>query len=341
MSQLKEYLTYDDVLLVPQYSEIRSRNECNTRVYLDATLYLDIPLIASPMDTISGPEMANEMDRLGGMAIIHRYNSIDEQVALVKATGTRGKKKIGAAVGATGDYLERSQELVKAGVKVLCVDVAHGHHILVEDALSALRRQHGNFIHIMAGNVATARGFADLESWGADSIRIGVGNGSICSTRLQTGHGVPSFTLLQECANVSKGTKLIADGGLKTSGDIVKALAAGADAVMLGSMLSGTDACPGDTIERDGKYYKTYRGMASSEAQNAWRGKSSAPEGISATVPYKGKLEDVVTNIVGGIRSGMSYSNASTLSDLQAKAQFIRQTGAGQVESSTHILNRV
>jgi IMP dehydrogenase len=341
MSHFKEYLTYDDVLMVPQYSEIKSRSECDTRVYLDKTLYLDIPIIASPMDTISGPEMAYGMDKLGGMAVIHRYNTIDEQVALVKSTLTRGKKNIGAAIGATGDYLERSQELVKAGANLLCVDVAHGHHILVEDALSDLRRQHGSHIHIMAGNVATARGFADLEAWGADSIRIGVGNGSICSTRLQTGHGVPSFTLLQECANITKGAKLIADGGLKTSGDIVKALAAGADAVMLGSMLSGTDACPGDFIERDGKLYKTYRGMASSEAQNDWRGKSSAPEGISATVPYKGKLEDVVANIVGGIRSGMSYSNAKFLSELQAKAQFIRQTGAGQVESSTHILNRV
>jgi IMP dehydrogenase len=199
----------------------------------------------------------------------------------------------------------------------------------------------GDDIHIMAGNVATLEAFNALALWGADSIRVGIGGGSICSTRLVTGHGVPTFQSVMDCAKSEFDAKIIADGGLKTSGDIVKALAAGADFVMLGSMLAGTDETPGEVMTNNrGTSYKVYRGMASRSAQDSWRNKSSSPEGIATTVGYKGPVSDILSDIVGGIRSGFSYSGARNLTELHAKATFVQQTAAGQAESNTHILTR-
>ena len=192
----------------------------------------------------------------------------------------------------------------------------------------------------MAGNVATGQGGLDLALWGADSIRVGIGGGSICSTRLVSGHGVPTFQSVIDCVEAGCPVPIIADGGMKTSGDVVKALAAGADFVMLGSMLAGTDQSPGQVFDAGNKKYKVYRGMASSEAQVNWRGKTSTPEGISTTIPYKGDVNTILADLRGGIQSGMSYSGARTIQELQAKAQFIRQTPAGQAESYTHILSR-
>jgi IMP dehydrogenase len=209
--------------------------------------------------------------------------------------------------------------------------------------LETLRNKFNNSLHIMAGNVATLEGFNDLADWGANSIRVGIGGGSICSTRLQTGHGVPTLQSVIECARSDRDARLIADGGLKTSGDVVKALAAGADAVMLGSMLAGTEEAPGCIFVNkngDGLDYKVYRGMASRSAQMDWRGKSSSPEGISTTVRYRGPVLDVLRDLTGGIKSGFSYSGARTLTELHTRAEFIRQTLAGQNESSTHILLR-
>jgi IMP dehydrogenase len=343
--KFKEALTYDDILLIPQYSTIESRKEVDIGNDLDLTAYLELPIISSPMDTITGAEMALTMLKQGGLGIIHRYNSIEQQTQEVqkvkKATGgwATPNYPIGAAVGMTGDYRERASELVSYGAKVICIDVAHGHHALMKGAIKTLKKDYGSDIHIMAGNVATLRGFNDLADWGADSVRCNIGGGSICSTRIQTGHGVPGFQTIIDCAKSDRDVKIIADGGIKNSGDIVKALAAGADFVMLGSLLAGTNESPGDVIVGTlSSKRKVYRGMASKEAQFEWKGKYSSNEGISATVPYKGSVKEVLKDLRNGIVSGLSYSGARTIGELQAKAKFIRQTTAGLNESRTHIL---
>jgi IMP dehydrogenase len=338
--KLQETLAFDDVLLVPQYSDIESRKQTNISSWLDDTIKLKIPIISSPMDTVTGEVMACEISILGGLGIIHRYNTPDQQADMVKYCKDNEAGAVGAAVGSTGDFLERTEKLLNAGVNVLCVDVAHGDHISVKNAIAAIRGKFGYKIHIMAGNVATKEAFERLSDWGADSIRVGVGGGSICSTRVQTGHGVPTFWSVSECSNTSKRARLIADGGIKTSGDIVKSLAAGADFVMLGSMLAGTDVSPGDVFEENGKQYKVYRGMASKEAQIDWKGTYSSFEGVASRVAYKGHLPNILEDITRNIRSGLSYSGAKDLVELRSKAKFIKQSSAAQIESSPHILIR-
>ena len=339
---MKEAVSYDDVLLVPKYSEVESRSQIDIGSDLDNNLRFDLPVISSPMDTVTEDKMALAMDKYGGLGLIHRYNSIEDQVAIAAlACFKDDNARVGAAIGMTGDFEERALALRSVGVKVLCVDVAHGHHIMMERCLKTLKDRFGDEIHIMAGNVATLEGFDALASWGADSIRVGIGGGSICSTRLISGHGVPTLASVIECAKSSYDVKIIADGGVKTSGDIIKSLAAGADFVMIGSLLAGTEETPGETYQNNtGKKYKVYRGMASADAQNSWRGKTSTPEGISTTVPYKGSVDDVLKDLAGGIRSGFSYTGVRSLRELQSKATFIRQTTAGQSESFTHILRR-
>ena len=334
---MREALTYNDVLLVPQYSDIRSRTEVSLQSNL-GTIECEIPIIASPMDTITTSPMAATMDSCGGLGIIHRYNSIETQCDHVGCMPVEAM--VGAAIGTSGDYLERATALVNTGVTLLCIDVAHGHHILMKEALRKLRVTLGNKVHIMAGNVATLEGYNDLVDWGADSVRCNIGGGSICSTRIQTGHGVPGLQTIMDCAASGRGAPIIADGGLRNAGDIVKALAAGADFVMLGSLLAGTDETPGDIINtRKGKV-KAYRGMASADAQIDWRGKTSSLEGIATTVPCKGPVDDIISELVRGVRSGLSYSGARSITELQAKAEFVRQTSSGQAESATHILRR-
>lgn len=338
----KQTITFGDVLLEPQYSDITSRKEVSLSTPLDDLRKLQIPIIASPMDTVSEWRMASSLSSMGGMAIIHRYNSVEEQAAQVKtALAVPGCSLVGAAVGVSGDYIERASECYGAGARVICIDVAHGDHALMRTAIGSLRDLLGMNIHIMAGNVATLEGFNRLADWGADSIRVGIGGGSICSTRIQTGHGVPTLQSVIDCAQTDRDAILIADGGIKNSGDIVKALAAGADAVMLGSLLAGTDETPSETFrDRDGRCFKAYRGMASAEAQKAWRGKTSSLEGVSTTIPCKGSVKNVVEELLTGVRSGLSYSGARDIPELQSKAKFILQSHAASVESSTHILRR-
>lgn len=340
--QNKTGITYEDILLIPQYSEVQSRSDVDLSCNLSTYPGMKYPIISAPMDTVTGVDMAIEMDRLGGIGILHRYNTVQEQTNMVRDVKRSGAKNIGIAVGVTGDFLERAQAAVSAGADVVCVDIAHGHHSSMKKALAILRERFPN-IHIMAGNVATGEGYRDLSNWGADSVKVGIGNGSICSTRIHTGHGVPSVTAIMECAKMSQTmihpAKIIADGGIKNSGDIVKALAVGADFVMLGSLFAGTKESPGELINSPNGSRKVYRGMASREAQTDWRGKSSAPEGISTTIPYKGELEAVFMDLVGGIKSGFSYTGAKNITEFQAKSRFMHQSGAGQYESSTHILN--
>ena len=321
-------MSFDDVLLVPQYSDIESRKHLSTTNTL-GDIKFGLPIISSPMDTVTELKMAYAMHTNGGLGIIHRYNSIEEQAKIVKDR-TLDEAIVGAAIGVTGDYQERARELVNSGANVLCVDVAHGHHSMMRDALKCLKEEYGGDTHIMAGNVATGEGSLDLATWGADSVRVGIGGGSICSTRLVSGHGIPTLQSIIDCVHAGCPIPII----------VVKALAAGADFVMLGSMLAGTDQTPGQVFDNGNKKYKVYRGMASSEAQVNWRGKTSTPEGISTTIPYKGDVNNILADLKGGIQSGMSYSGARTLTDLQAKARFAQQTIAGQSESYTHILTR-
>jgi len=337
-------LSYDDVLLVPKYSDIRSRSEINISTDLGKNLVLELPIIASPMDTISESPMAIVMSKHGGAAVLHRYNSITEQARMNSYARDASKEDnpiVGAAIGTTGDYIERAAALVATGVTFLCVDVAHGHHILMREALGALRVAFGDDIHIMAGNVATLEGVNDLADWGADSVRCNIGGGSICSTRIQTGHGMPGLQTVIECAKTDRNVKIIADGGIRNSGDIVKALAAGADAVMCGSLLAGTNETPGKVIEDGtGNRRKVYRGMASKEAQVEWRGKFSSFEGVSSTVPYRGGVKHILADLERGIRSGLSYSGARTISEFHSVAEFVQQTSSGLSESHTHIVGR-
>jgi IMP dehydrogenase len=343
---LQTALTFDDVLLVPKMSSITSRSEVDLRINLDPKIQLSLPVISSPMDTVTEAEMAVAISKAGGLGIIHRYNSIDQQAKLVTEAKEKGANFVGAAVGSTGDFYERASELVKWGVDVVCVDVAHGHHQNVKDAIEKIKNHPSHYkFHLMAGNVATGKGFQDLSDWGADSIRVGIGGGSICSTRLQTGFGVPNLAAIFDCVQTqaykSGKTKLIVDGGIKNSGDMVKAFAAGAHFVMCGSMLAGTDESPGETFtDGNGVKMKNYRGMASREAQTDWRGKSSAPEGISTFIKHKGSVVPILQDIHGNIQSGYSYAGARNFHELAGKVQFIQQTSAGAAESFTHILNK-
>ena len=387
---MKTALSFDDVLLVPGMSKVESRKDvdlsCHLRQDLDEDEnYTDpgpefrIPIISSPMDTVTGRDMIMAMHEAGGLGVAHRYCSIEEQVEMVKAEVVGSKKKpdfeyskvsmdstlmsnirrgmppsdilqkfvakdtlshnAAAAIGVTGDYLERAQELVNANCKILCVDVAHGHHISVREALKSLKNKFGQDVILIAGNVATAKAFEDLSRWGADAIRVGIGGGSICSTRIQTGHGVPTLQSIIDCVESSGEAKIIADGGIRNSGDIVKAIAAGADLVMLGSLLAGTDESPGQVFSSaEGKKYKVYRGMASVEAQVDWRGEARSLEGVSTTIPYKGSVKKILKDLEQNIRSGMSYTGAEDLSELYYNSEMIRQTQAGMRESFTHIL---
>ena len=337
--KMSEALSFDDVLLEPRYSNIKSRKETNITVEMGNDAVVSMPIVTAPMDTVVGVDMAVAVAKAGGLPIFHRYNSIEEQtdmLALAKRK-THGVPMIGAAIGITGDYFERAISLSQYGVDLLCLDVAHGHHTLMEGAIKRIKDKWGDQIHLMAGNVATLEAFNDLSDWGADSIRCGIGGGSICSTRIQTGHGVPTFQTILDVAQTDRKALIIADGGIKNSGDIVKSLAAGADLVMVGSLLAGTDQTPSEKVKVGGKVYKAYRGMASKEAQKDWRGNVSSIEGVASMVPYKGSVESVLGELEVGIRSGLSYSGARSISELQARATFIKQTSAGQIESSTHI----
>ena len=339
---LKKCLSYDDVLLVPQYSDIISRTQVNIGSVLSADINLRIPIISSPMDTVTEATMASAMAKNGGLGVIHRYNTIEKQCSYVRSARI-DTQYAAAAIGVSGDYYDRAIELVASGATALCIDVAHGHHKLMKKALGSLKLRFGDDVHLMAGNIATKDGFEDLAMWGADSIRCNIGGGSICSTRLETGHGVPGFQTILNCfmADTDRDVKIIADGGIRNSGDIVKALAAGADFVMLGSLLAGTIESPGDvTYSKDGTKSKVYRGMASPEAQFDWRGRASSIEGITATVPFKGSLDHVLENLCQGIRSGFSYSGSRSIVELQGAAKFVLQTASGVSESGTHIRNR-
>ncbi len=337
--KIKECVCFDDVLLEPQVSDITSRDEIDLTTKLHGRFGFDykLPIISSPMNTVTEAEMAIEMSRLGGLGIVHRYNSIDEQVTMVKEitkVASQNSESFGCAIGSVGDYLERAKELNKHGVDVFCIDVAHGHHSLTERALKTLRDYFGNQAVLIAGNIATAQAAYDLEKWGADALRVGVGGGSVCSTRVATGHGIPTLQSIIDCAEATKHATIIADGGIRNSGDAVKALAAGADWIMLGSVLAGTSESPGCF---DAAGTKPYIGMASATAQQEWR--KSEPgyvEGVASRVHAKGHIAGHLSRFAAGIRSGLSYSGARNLREFRTKAVFVKQSQAGLRESHPH-----
>lgn len=342
MENIKTALSFDDVLLVPQMSKVSSRKN----IKLDSSIgniSFSTPIMSSPMDTITEEEMVVAMSESGGLGIVHRYNSIEEQTQIIKNSISSGALHVGAAVGVSEDFEERAYAAFESGARIICIDIAHGHHSLMKSAIEDLREAFGKRITIIAGNVATRDGFEDLSRWGADAVRVGVGGGSICSTRIQTGHGVPTLQSVFDCASSESDAAIIADGGIKNSGDAAKALAAGADFIMLGSVLAGTDETPGDLIRQGTglitENRKVYRGMASREAQKSWRNRVSSVEGISTTVPAKGPASVVLKDLEWGIRSALSYSGALNLNDFRHSASFIRQTPGGFKESSTHIIS--
>ena len=338
---LRHCLSYDDVLLEPQYSNITSRSEISLSSDLNKDVRLTLPIFSSPMDTVSESDMCIAMDEAGASGVIHRYNTIEQQSSIISRAAKKINNNLGAAVGVTGDYLERASEAYNQGANFICVDVAHGHHSAMKTALHRLRMMLGDDYHIMAGNVATLEAINDLADWGADSARCNIGGGSICSTRIQTGHGLPGLQTIIDCAKTDRDIAIVADGGIRNSGDMVKALAAGADALMCGSLLAGSTEAPGTVFEDDdGFVWKTYRGMASKEAQVDWKGKYSSFEGVSSQIPLKGSVQNILTDLEKGIRSGLSYSGARNIKELQATAKFVIQTSAGATESGTHITSR-
>jgi IMP dehydrogenase len=340
---MKTYLTYDDVLLLPNYSAV-TPSKTGTGTKLTAKISLKIPVVASPMDTVCEKEMALAIGKLGGYGIIHRNLSIEAQADQL-AWVLKQKVNGGAAVGVGPDMRPRVETLVKAGAKEICVDSAHGHTKQVGEATSWIKNKFK--VEVICGNVATKEGAEFLFRAGADCVKVGMGPGSICTTRIMAGMGVPQLSAVLDCVKAAKkfNKTIIADGGIKTSGDMVKALAAGAGAVMLGSLLAGCDEAPGKKIKIKGKWFKYYRGMGSSAAMKRGSAerygqvktaKKFVPEGVEGMVEYKGKLEDFMYEFIGGLRSGMAYLGVKNLKELRQKAKFIQITPAAWAESQPH-----
>lgn len=329
-------LTYDDVLLVPQKSDVRSRKHPDLSTQLTKKFKITLPFISANMDTVTEADMAVAMHKMGAFGILHRFMTIQEQVAMVEKVKAAGVYPIGASIGVNSEGLDRAEALVKAGAHILTIDIAHGHSTSMLETLREIKQRFPE-IEIIAGNVATPDACHDLIEAGASAVKVGIGPGSMCTTRVITGCGVPQLTAIALCADVCTdlGVPLIADGGIKTSGDMVKAFAAGAQSVMLGSLLSGTIETPGEI--HNGR--KTYRGMASRAAQTSWRGglpEGMAPEGESTWVSVKGHASDVIHELAGGIRSGMSYLNSTGLAEISQKALFLEMSTVGLRESVAH-----
>ena len=398
---MKRVLTYDDVNIRPAYSEVLSRNDIDLITRFTKNTEITIPIVSSPMDTVTEYDMANEMMDWGGVGVIHRFNTIEEQSKMMKSLHRKwdsffnigdGKersvdndydewikqasrwnrpptksdwedlkdytlmsddmaemdrqwrnKPLCAAVGVTGDYLERARELVWNGCNVILIDVAHGHHKLVGEAIEEIKKDISN-IEVVAGSIATGDGAKFLCEKGADAIRVGVGNGSLCETRIRTGVGLPQVSALLDCVTVadSYDVPIIADGGIRNVGDVCKGLGCGADTIMLGSLLSGTKESPGE-IEKVGKWpneqlYKKYRGSASLDSKKS-RGDNKNVEGNHKVIPYKGKVKRILRDIQEGLCSAFSYVGANNISEYHSKVELIEVTSAGNIEGKPHLLD--
>ncbi len=328
-----EAITFDDVLLVPSYNKYESRKMVDiSNQDKTGKLKLKLPVISANMDTITGSEMANFMGSKGGMGALHRFCSVEQNVEMFK----KSNHPVFVSVGTSEKEMDRVEALRSAGADYFVVDVAHGHAKYVGRILKRMREMLPNAC-IMAGNVATYAGADYLASCGADIIKAGVGGGSVCTTRIMTGFGVPMLTCIKEVMRVDR--SIVADGGIRTAGDIVKALAFGADFVMIGGMLAGTQPTPAEVVTRDGKQFKVFRGMASREAHEDFMGTMpdwKTAEGVATYVPYRNDQEEVLAGIIGGLRSGLTYGGASTIKELQRKLDYRVITPAGRVESLPH-----
>jgi IMP dehydrogenase len=334
-------LTFDDVLLVPRYSEISSRRHPSLKTKITKNYEIDIPVITANMDTITETEMACSMSKMGGIGSLHRFMSEEDQVKMVNdiklfLKENNLKTPVAASIGVKEDGMRRADKLVEAGVQIITLDIAHGDSIMMLETLDYLKKKYPN-VDVIAGNVATPDGVKRMIDRGADAVKVGIGPGSMCTTRIITGHGVPQLSAIALAVSVAKplGIPVIADGGLKNSGDIVKALCAGASSVMVGSLVSGTLETPGEL--KGGM--KQYRGMASKAAQVSWRGEmpqGMAAEGESTLIPCKGSVVNVVGELMGGLRSGMTYIGVDSINMMSEVSLFMQMTASGMSESRPH-----
>ena len=314
---------FDDVLLVPKFSNIESRSSVDTSIILPKDVKLSIPLVSANMKTVTGPIMAKAIACAGGLAILHRFATTQQYIEDFKSC-FKTHANIGVSVGVHGS--EPLEQVIELGCKIVCVDVAHGHSTLALETVTSIAKRFPHAL-LIAGNVATVEGARALRDAGADIIKVGIGPGSLCSTRVETGNGVPQLTALSTIKAGIGNTPIIADGGIKQTGDVVKSLCF-ADLVMLGNMLAGTDEAPGDVEVINGQQYKSYVGSSTHKTNHI--------EGVVARVPYKGPVQNVITKIVEGLRSGMSYQGVKNLKDLKTNPQFIEVSHAGLVESRPH-----
>lgn len=339
-------LSFDDISLIPRFNNIASRKDVDTSVEF-GNLNLKIPILSSNMDTVTGHRMARNIYKQGGLGFLHRFCSIEENVKMYEASVLEyqntelPRKKENEAVISLGinEGLDRFHALHEVGARYFCVDIAHGHSRPVGDLIQQIKG-FDNDVFMVAGNVCHAAGAEYLADKGADAVKVGIGPGSVCSTRVKTGFGVPQFTAIRECRRVN--VSIIADGGIRAPGDAVKAFVAGAHAVMLGGMLAGTDETPGEVLghpEDPDAQHKIFRGMASKEAQDDYMGTMSGwktAEGVEIRVPAKGPVSDVIADMMGGIRSGMTYCGANNLKQIYQRADWVEITAAGRIEGTPH-----
>jgi len=363
-------LTFDDVLLIPLRTHVSSRKDVDITTPLTKSISLNLPIISANSPWCTESQLAIAMANLGGVGFIHRMCSLSQQTLELRKVKSynvnkqehpnrsldkQGRLLVGAAVGVKGDYLERAQSLVDNDVDILVVDVAHGHADYTINCIKEFKNRFPD-MPVIAGNVATADGVRDLRDLvdaGADTVKIGIGPGGICTTREIAGAGVPQLTAILECAKEARrmNVPIIADGGIRSSGDITKAIGAGASCVMLGSMLAGTDESAAEIIECNGKTFKTTKGFVSLGVELTLRrlnkgviGKNEleeyVPEGVESTFEYTGSAEGLLLKLAGGLRSGMSYSGSSSIREFHSKARFIRTTPAAKKENSAHVRDR-
>ena len=352
MVPIKEALTFDDVTLVPKYSSVLP-SDVITKTELSKNLTLRIPLLSSAMDTVTESKMAIAMAEAGGIGVIHRNLSIKKQILEIRKVKKK-KLIVGAAVGAGGEEVKRAEAIIKENINLIVVDTAHGHSKKVAEIIKKIKKIKSSKTTFCAGNIATPEAAKFLIKLGVDVVKVGIGPGSICTTRLVAGIGVPQLSAILNVREKfkSKNVKIISDGGIKFSGDIAKALAAGADAVMIGSLFAGSSEAPGKLIKKKGIIYKNFRGMGSVGAMN----KGSAdryfqkkqtdtskyvPEGVEGLVKFKGKVDKIIYKLIGGLKSSMGYLGSKEVKGLRSKPKFVKITKAGFYESMVHNIDEV
>ena len=352
MDPIKEALTFDDVLLTPNYSNVLP-SDVSTNTNLSGNINLQIPLLSSAMDTVTESKMAISIAKAGGLGIIHRNLDIKRQIIEINKVISK-KLPVGAAVGAGSAEFKRAEALLKQNITMIVVDTAHGHTKKVAEIIKKIKKIKSKNTALCAGNIATPEAAKFLANLGVDVIKVGIGPGSICTTRMVAGIGMPQLSAILAVKKglKNKNVKIIADGGIKFSGDIPKALAAGADAVMIGSLFAGTDEAPGKIIKKNGRFYKSFRGMGSIGAMNKGsadryfqtkqKDKSKyVPEGVEGLVKYKGEVSNIIFQLVGGLKSSMGYLGRKNIKDLRKKAKFVKITKAGFYESMVHNIDQV